>query len=141
MWLIPFVLAVCSLLPRQVVGREVRGLTVTLTADKAVYAPGEPITFTLWMVNGTPKAVRLSFRTAQRFDFVMEDDQGREVWRWSVGRLFAHVLGEETLSPSGGEFLTRATAEGKFPPGAYTAKGIIPALEGALSASVTVTIR
>ena len=51
------------------------------------------------------------------------------------------VLGHETLGPSGGEFVARATAEGRFPPGIYTVKGIIPALEGGLSASASVTVR
>lgn len=116
-------------------------MTVTLTADKAIYAPGEPITLTLRVVNRTARPVRLSFRTAQRFDLVMEDGQGREVWRWSTGRLFAQVLGAEILPPGGGEFVAQATGEGRFPPGIYTVKGIIPAMEGALSASTTVTIR
>ena len=114
---------------------------MTLTADKPAYAPGEPIALTLRVINGTPRPVRLSFRTAQRFDLVMEDGQGREVWRWSAGRLFAQVLGEETLGPSGGEFVGQATAKGRFPPGIYTVKGTIPAMEGALSASTTVTVR
>ncbi len=141
MWLIVLVLGVCSFLPHHTQAGEAQGLTVTLAADKAVYAPGEPIALTLRVVNGTPKPVRLSFRTGQRFDLVMEDGQGREAWRWSVGRLFAQVLGEETLEPSGGEFLARGTAERTFPSGTYTVKGTIPALEGALSASTTVTVR
>lgn len=116
-------------------------MTVTLAADKAVYAPGEPITVTLRVVNPTGKPVRLSFPTAQRFDLVLEDGGGREVWRWSAGRLFAQVLGQEILGPSGGEFLARATAEGRFPPGVYTVKGIVPAREGGLAASATVTFR
>lgn len=116
-------------------------MNVILTADKATYAPGEPIMLTLRVVNGTSKPVRLSFRTAQRFDLVVEDGSGREVWRWSAGRLFAQVLGEETLAPSGGEFRAHATAEGRFPPAVYTVKGIVPSREGVLSASATVTVR
>jgi len=140
MWLSIVTLAVCSLLA-QVQPAEASSLTVTLAADKAVYAPGEPITVTLRVVNPTGKPVRLSFPTAQRFDLVLEDGGGREVWRWSAGRLFAQVLGQEILGPSGGEFLARATAEGRFPPGVYTVKGIVPAREGGLAASATVTFR
>ena len=141
MWLVILLLGLCSLVPQQVQGGEATSLNAILTANKATYAPGEPITLTLQVLNGTLKPVRLSFRTAQRFDLVMEDGQGREVWRWSAGRLFAQVLGEETLGPSGGEFVAQATAEGKFPSGTYTVRGIIPALEGALAASTTVTVR
>lgn len=134
-------LAFCVLVAQVPQSGAPSGLKATLAADKPAYAPGESITFTLRVVNGTPRPVRLSFRTAQRFDLVMEDGRGHEVWRWSAGRLFAQVLGQETLSPSGGEFVAQATAEGRFPPGSYTAKGTIPAMEGALSASTTVTIR
>lgn len=141
MWLIVLLLAVCSLIPPQAQAEDTKGLNATLTADKATYAAGEPIALTLRVVNASPKPVRLSFRTAQRFDLVVEDGQGREIWRWSAGRLFAQAFGEETLKPSGGEFVARATAEGKFPSGAYTVKGAVPALEGTLSAITTLTVR
>lgn len=134
-------LAACLLVAQAPQSGESSGLKTTLTADKPAYAPGDPIIFTLRVVNATAKPVRLTFRTAQRFDVVMQDGQGREVWRWSARRLFAQVLGQETLGPSGGEFVARATAEGKFSPGTYTVKGVIPALEGALSASTTLTVR
>ena len=134
-------LAVCSLIPQLVQGAETKGVKVVLTAEKAVYTPGEPITFTFRVVNGTPKPVRLSFRTTQRFDLVLQDQQGREVWRWSAGRVFAQVLGEETLNPSGGELLYQATVEGAFPQGVYTVTGIIPAMEGTLSASITLGLQ
>jgi len=134
-------LAVCLLVAQMPQSGEPSGLKVTLAADKPAYAPGESITFTLRVVNATAKPVRLTFRTAQRFDLVMEDAQDREVWRWSAGRLFAQVLGGETLGPSGGEFVARPTVEGRFPSGLYTVKGTIPAMEGALSASTTITLR
>jgi len=134
-------LAACLLVAQAPLGPELAALKVTLAADKPAYAPGEPITFTLRIVNATAKPIRLTFRTAQRFDLSMEASQGREVWRWSAGRLFAQVLGQETLGTSGGEFVARETVGGTFPPGTYTATGIIPAQEGALSARTTVTVR
>ena len=134
-------LVVCLLVAQVPQSGETSGLRVTLATDKPAYAPGEPLTFTLRVINDSPRPIRLSFRTAQRFDFVVEDKQDREVWRWSAGRLFAQVLGHETLGPSGGEFVARATAEGRFPPGVYTVKGIIPALEGGLAASASITVR
>lgn len=134
-------LAVCLLVAQVPQSGDPSSLKATLASDKPAYTPGEPITFTLRIVNSTPRPVRLSFRTAQRFDLVMEDGRGHEVWRWSAGRLFAQVLGQETLSASGGEFVAREAVGGTFPPGTYTVKGIIPAQEGALSARTTVTIR
>lgn len=116
-------------------------MTIALSADKAAYAVGEPVFFTLRVANETSKPVHLSFRTAQRFDLVIHDSQGREVWRWSGGRVFGQVLEEETLNPDGGELLFRAIIERGLPKGMYTVTGIIPALEGALLARTTLTIR
>jgi hypothetical protein len=116
-------------------------LKLVLTADKAVYAPNEPIRLTLKVVNETPKLVSLSFLSAQRFDLIIQDQQGREVWRWSAGRVFAQILGEEMLKPSGGEFLSRAMVSAHFAHGVYTVRGIIPALEGAMSTSIPVTVQ
>lgn len=135
------VLAVSFLIPQFVQGTETKGLQIILTADKAVYTPREPIKLTLRVVNGTSKPVRFSFRTAQRFDLIMLDTQGREVWRWSAGRIFAQALGEEILKPSGGELLYEAVARGEFPSGAYTVNGIVQALEGAMLTSITLTIQ
>lgn len=112
-----------------------------LAADKATYTPREPITFTLRAVNESSNPVRLGFRTSQRFDLVIKDAHGREVWRWSAGRVFAQVLGEETLSASGGELRFQVTVEREFSRGVYTVTGVIPALEGELSVRTTVTIQ
>ena len=140
-WLIVLVLAGYSLALRDSHGAEITGLKLRLTANKAVYAPREPITLTLRVVNETSSPVRLSFPTSQRFDLVMQDGNAREVWRWSAGWVFAQMLGEETLNPSGAELRFEATARGNFPPGFYTVTGLSPALEGNLSARTTITVR
>ncbi len=117
----------------------VAGWAVLITPDKAVYAPGDPITLTFQVVNGTKRPVTLTFRTAQRFDFVVRDREGREVWRWAAGRISAHVLGSETVFPSGMLAYT-ATVEKKLSPGVYTVTGLVTAQEGNLTASVVVRV-
>ena len=138
---IPLVLAVCSLVFQVAQGAETKGLKIVLTTDKALYGSGESIALTLKIINPTPRQVRLSFTTSQRFDLFIQDQEGREVWRWSGGRFFAQVLGEEVLKPSGGEILYRATAKEKFLPGVFTVKAIIPAIDNAMDASVNLTVK
>lgn len=116
-------------------------MKIFLTADKVAYAPREPVTFTLRAVNESSNPVRLSFRTSQRFDLLIQDAHGRQVWRWSAGRIFAQMLGEETLSASGGELRFRVTVELDLSQGVYTVTGKIPALEGELSALATLTVQ
>ena len=47
--------------------------------------------------NDTEWPVQFTFPTSQRFDFIVQDSQGKELIRWSDGRAFLEVVGEETL--------------------------------------------
>lgn len=116
------------------------GVDIFLEADKGTYTQGEPITLTLRVVNRSPQPVSLHFRDTQRYDFTMKDPQGHQVWRWSADRVFAQVLGEETLRPAVGELTYRITVSERFLPGRYTVIGIIPAEEGLMSANISIRI-
>jgi hypothetical protein len=128
---------------RSTVGESAEGVGVSLVlkANKATYTKGEPLALTLQVVNQSPRAVRLRFRDAQRYDVVLQDAQGRPMWRWSTGQMFADVRGEESLQPAGGQLSYRITVRHRFPPGRYTVLGIIPAEEGPFSASINIRIK
>jgi intracellular proteinase inhibitor BsuPI len=116
-------------------------LDLLLKADKSTYALGEPIALTLKVANRGPRPVTLQFPTAQRYDIVVHDSQGREVWRWSAGQMFAQVLGEEILQPGSVALTYGVTLRERFAAGRYTAVGIIPAEGAPISASLDLTIR
>jgi hypothetical protein len=120
---------------------EGAALDLLLKADKSTYAPGEPIALTLEVANRGPHPVTLNFRTNQRYDIVIRDSQGREVWRWSAEQMFAQVLGEEILPPGTGTLTYGITLRERLAPGRYTAVGIIPAEAGPISTSLDFTIR
>ncbi len=42
--------------------------------------------------NNTTKMVELQFASGQTHDFVVEDAAGKEVWRWSAGRMFTQAM-------------------------------------------------
>lgn len=94
----------------------------SLSTDRAVYRTGEPIRITFEVTNRTPTAVRLKFTSAQRFDFVIANAAGNEVWRWSAGRMFATVMGQETLGPDSPRLVYEATFAGELAHGAYRIK-------------------
>jgi hypothetical protein len=116
------------------------GVSLVLKANKATYTKGEPLALTLQIVNQSPRAVRLHFRDAQRYDVVLQDAQGEAMWRWSTDRMFAQVLGKESLQPAGGQLTYRITIRNRFPPGPYIVVGTIPAEEGPFSASTNIRI-
>jgi len=114
-------------------------LSLCLTTDKTIYAPGETIRMTLVVANHTPDEVILRFRNAQRFDFLI-DQERKPIWRWSKGRMFAQVLGEERLRP--GESMTFfAKFDEKLQPGKYHITGMIVADPSPLTASSNIVIR
>ena len=116
-------------------------VSVILAADKRIYAQGEPLELIIGLMNRTSRPLTLRFGTAQRYDFLVRDRSGQQVWRWSTERFFAQVLGEETVAPGGGELAYGVAVHQQFPAGRYTVTGVIPAAEGRVSASMEIEIR
>jgi hypothetical protein len=116
-------------------------LILLLTASKAVYAEGEPVELTLQVVNRGPRPVTLQFRDSQRYDFLIRNAQGQEVWRWSANQMFAHMLGQETLSPDGGNLTYRVVARATLRRGSYTVMGVVPVIDAQMSALLEVTMQ
>jgi len=113
---------------------------VSLTTDKAIYAAGESIVMELIIFNRGAESLTFDFRNAQHYDFLIEDAEGNSVWRWAEGRMFAQVLGEETLGPGRGEVVYTETFAGPLRPGGYKVIGALIAANRPLSASLTITI-
>jgi len=72
-------------------------LEVTLTTDRDAYAPGDTAVATLAVVNGGANAVTLDFGTGQRYDLELFGSDGARLWRWSDGRGFIQMIGQETV--------------------------------------------
>lgn len=75
---------------------EPAGLSPTL----ALRVEGDTVRLVLQLTNAGTDPVRIDFTSAQRFDFVVFDAVGAEVWRWGAGRGFAQMLGSEDV-PAG----------------------------------------
>ena len=71
--------------------------TIAATLDIRV---GEDVKFNLHVTNSSPKRVELRFPSGQTHDLVVLDQQEREVWRWSRGRMFTQAMQNKMLSSS-----------------------------------------
>jgi hypothetical protein len=49
------------------------------------------------VLNGAERKVELNFPSGHTHDFVVEDSLGREVWKWSDGRLFTQSMQNKVL--------------------------------------------
>jgi hypothetical protein len=77
------------------------------------------IHFALGVKNVGRKHVELTFRNGQSYDFIVVDSIGREVWRWSNGRMFTQGVQNKQLS-SGDSMHARGSWLAPEP-GRYTA--------------------
>lgn len=125
-------------------GSDLQGVpafTVSLATDKPAYQPGQPIRITFEVTNRGDKTVRLAFSSAQRFDVVIENAGGNQVWRWSAGRMFAQMLGQEILGPERRSLTYEATFTGALSPGPYRIKAWLTEATGAVSATLGIEVR
>jgi hypothetical protein len=61
-----------------------------------VQTDGE-VRFALLVTNNAEKRMELTFPSGQTHDIVVLDAAGREVWRWSEGRMFTQALQNRIL--------------------------------------------
>ncbi len=113
---------------------------VSVTTDKAIYTASESIVIELTVFNRTAESLTFDFSNAQHYDFIIEDAEGNSVWRWAEGRMFAQVLGEETLGPGREEVVYTETYAGPLQRGGYEVTGVLISSNRPLSASLTIRI-
>ena len=92
------------------------GDTVEASLDVTV---GQAVKFNLHVTNASPKRVELRFPSGQTHDVAVLDAQGREVWRWSRGRMFTQAIQNKILGAS--DTLTFSETWHPDQPGSYTA--------------------
>ena len=114
---------------------------ISMMTDKMSSSVGEPIIMTLKIFNYTEEDIIFHFNNSQRFDFIIEDEEGNEIWRWSEGRMFAMMLGEETLGLTNSEIIYIAEYTDKLSPGYYKVTGFFVAQDRLMSGSIVVEVK
>lgn len=128
--------------PFSAMALEKERVSLTLSAAKVVYSPGETISLRLMLFNGTQEELTLHFNTSQRYDFIVESVEGkREVWRWSKGRMFLQVLGEERVGPGRPTMSYVGEIPSGLERGSYIVTGVITSSDAPLSASIPLQVR
>lgn len=94
--------------------------TIAATLDVKV---GDEVKFTFHVTNSSAKRVELRFPSGQTHDLVVLDPVGREVWRWSNGRMFTQSMQNKVLAAS--DTLTFTETWRPEHPGTYTAVALL----------------
>ena len=84
----------------------------------------DKLRFTLSVKNNTTKMLELRFPDGQTHDFVVKDFAGKEVWRWSQGRMFTSAMRSETLRGKG-ETAFEESWDSKGQHGSFTAVAVL----------------
>jgi hypothetical protein len=79
------------------VRRHVVRDTIAASLDVKV---ADDVKFSFHVTNSSAKRVELRFPSGQTHDLVVLDTQGREVWRWSQGRMFTQSMQNKILGVS-----------------------------------------
>ena len=114
---------------------------ISMSTDKMDYDVGEPIMMALKIFNYTEEDIIFYFNTAKRYNFIIKDEEGNEIWRWSKDRMFAMVLGEETLGPNNPEATYTAEYKDRLSPGYYKITGVFIAQEKPMSGSIIIEVK
>jgi len=114
---------------------------ISMSTDKISYSVGELIVMTLRIFNYTKEDIAFYFTTSQRYDFIIEDEKGNEIWRWSEDKMFTMVLGEEVLGPTNPEVIYTAEYRGKLSSGYYKITGIFVVQDRPMSGNVIIIVK
>ncbi len=87
-------------------------------------ADANKLHFTLNVKNNTAKMLELRFPDGQTHDFFVKDFSGKEIWRWSEGRMFTSAMRSETIKGKG-ETSFEESWETKGHHGSFTAVAIL----------------
>lgn len=104
-------------------------VSFAVTVDKASYPAGlTEMTGRLTLnVKGDP--LEITFSSGQEFDFLIRNERGREVYRWSLGRVFTQAL--KTIRVSGEKnWVVDVKLDNPLPAGQYVAEGYLTTVGG-----------
>jgi hypothetical protein len=77
--------------------RPKAGVDKGITSHVMVDTAQGTVRFAIEVTNDSRKRVELTFPDGRTHDFAVLDESGREVWRWSSGRLFTQAMRNRLL--------------------------------------------
>jgi hypothetical protein len=84
----------------------VDSLKLTIKVGRTQYQRNQPVPLRLVVANNSSKRIDLKFPSSKTHDFQIIDNHGREIWRWSAGKVFAQAFVERQLGSGEDEIYT-----------------------------------
>lgn len=99
------------------------GSDTTVAAHVSIDTTNGEVRFAIAVRNGTRRNVELNFPDGRTHDFVVLDSIGREIWKWSDGRMFTQTMQNRLLGSR--DSVTFDEAWDAFAPGNYTLVAVL----------------
>ena len=103
---------------------------ISISTAKSAYSLGETVKMSVKYTNISSEAISTYYPSGQKFEFIVKDENRKEVWRWSRGKMFIMSIQPFELEP--GKSVSYSYSwrqkdnEGKFvPAGKYYLTGEI----------------
>jgi len=93
---------------------------VKIVSQFDVQTKGRDAQFALTIKNVGTKHAEVDFASGQRYDFVVIDSAGREVWHWSNGRMFTQSVQNKQLGSGEAMRVSETWKKPPVAPGKYT---------------------
>jgi hypothetical protein len=90
----------CGPRPRATERQDSRAVSGPAIASSLEVTVAGDVAFALHVTNNASRRLELTFPTGQTHEIVVLDTLGREVWRWSAGRMFTQALQNRVLESS-----------------------------------------
>lgn len=100
---------------------------------------GDGVDFDFYVTNNGDKKVEVNFPNGRTHDVVVLDSLGREVWRWSNGRMFTQSLQNKILRTA--DTLNYAERWADAPRGRYTAVAMLASANYPVEQRIEFTVR
>jgi hypothetical protein len=111
---------------------------LTPTLDVSV-ASRDEVRFSFAVTNGSAKRLELTFPSGRTHDVIVLDSIGREVWRWSEGRLFTQAVQNRVVRAR--DVLAFEEEWKDAAPGRYTAVATLASVNFPLEQRVAFEVR
>ena len=98
-------------------GTGAGGLSLSVAFDEPLHS-GQTVTWRLTVDNRSSSPVTLRFRSGKQGDVVLAQG-GKEMYRWSAGRMFSQAVREIPVDAGASTVLTLEQDQLKVPPGDY----------------------
>ncbi|MGH7663921.1 MAG: BsuPI-related putative proteinase inhibitor [Gemmatimonadaceae bacterium] len=98
------------------------------------------IDLALHVTNRSGGQLELRFPSGQTHEFLVLDPVGREIWRWSEGRMFTQALKTHLLNDGETVTYTEEWTAGVRPPGSYTAVATLRSTDHPIETRVDFTL-